>query len=288
VTGGAPHCYRHPAREALVRCTRCDRPICPDCMHPASVGFHCPDDVAVARRTVRSPRTSVGAVVRNSRPYLTGALVAVNVAIYLVTGLQSSAGLTQPTDGPINGLFNSWQLQPDVVYEDNAYWRLLTSAFLHINPLHLGANMVALIVIGPVLEQLLGPLRMAAVYLVAALGGSAAIYCFGSPGVPVVGASGAIFGLFGASLVLVRRLGLDLQWLAGIIVLNFVFTFSVPGISRLGHLGGFLAGGLAAVALAGMPHLRQRLSPRVQAAGLSVLVGVLLLAIALRSAVGGL
>ncbi len=251
------------------------------------MGFHCPDDVAQARRTTRAARTSVGAVLRRSPPYVTGLLVALNAVTYLLTGLQSSTGLTRPTDAPIGSLFNIWQLQPDVVHDDDSYWRLMTSAFLHINPLHLAANMLALIVIGPVLEQLLGRARFLAVYLLAALGGSAAIFCFGPAGVPVVGASGAVFGLFGASLMLARRLGLDLQWLIGVIVINFVFTFSVPGISRLGHLGGFVVGALAALALAGLPQARRRVPPRIQAAGLCALLGALLVAISARTVIGG-
>ncbi|MDQ6850623.1 MAG: rhomboid family intramembrane serine protease [Actinomycetota bacterium] len=281
-----PRCYRHPSRDALVRCTRCDRPICPECMREASVGFHCPEDVAIAKRTARRPRTSVGAMLRGSPPYVTAVLVGLNAVTYLATGLQSPASLTHPTDGPIDGLFSSWQLQPGAVYRDDAYWRLMTSAFLHINPLHLGANMLALVVIGPALERLLGRIRFLALYLLAALGGSAAIYVFGAAGVAVVGASGAIFGLFGASLALVRRLGLDLQWLIGIIVLNFVFTFSVPGISVLGHLGGFVTGALAALAIAGLPQLRRRVPTGVQAAGLSALLAALLLAISVRTVLG--
>src|ERR1700744_1025444 len=83
-----PHCYRHPNREALIRCTRCDRPICPDCMRPASVGFHCPDDVAMARKGQRVQRTSVGAQLRDSPPFATAALVAANVVVFLITGAQ--------------------------------------------------------------------------------------------------------------------------------------------------------------------------------------------------------
>lgn len=282
-----PRCYRHPNREALIRCTRCDRPICPECMRPASVGFHCPDDVAIGRKTIRPVRTSVGARLRESPPYVTGSLIAANLVVYLITGLQSHSGLLgdQSNVGQ-NSLFNDWQLWPIAVGRDGEYWRLITSAFLHINPLHIAANMIALVVIGPSLEALLGRARFLAVYLLAALGGSAAVYAFGSVAVPVVGASGAIFGLFGASLVLVRRLGLDPQWLVGVIVLNFVFTFSVPGISRLGHLGGFVTGVACACAIAGLPQLRERLSARAQGIGLAMVLGVLLLVIAIRSATG--
>jgi membrane associated rhomboid family serine protease len=282
-----PHCYRHPQREALIRCTRCDRPICPECMRPASVGFHCPDDVAIGKRTTRPVRTSVGARLRESPPYVTGSLVAANLIVYLITGLQSHSGLLgdQSNVGQ-DSLFFRWQLWPVAVGRDAEYWRLITSAFLHINPLHIAANMIALVVIGPSLEALLGRSRYLAVYLLSALGGSAAVYAFGAEAVPVVGASGAIFGLFGASLVMVRRLGLDPQWLIGVIVLNFVFTFSVPGISRLGHLGGFVTGAVCAVAIAGLPHLRQRLPARTQALGLGVLCGALLVVVAVRTATG--
>ena len=281
-----PHCYRHPNREALVRCTRCDRPICPDCMREASVGFHCPDDVAIARKSHRPQRTSVGAVLRESAPIATGVLVAANVAIYAITSKQSSGGFSKPE---YSKLFVKWQLQPYAVHADDSYYRLITAAFLHLSLLHILANMVALAVIGPPLERLLGPVRFTALYFLAALGGSAAVYAFGSVGVPVAGASGAIFGLFGASLVMVRRLGLDLQWLVGIIVLNFVFTYSVPNISALGHIGGFLTGGLAAVAIGGVPIARgtaRKLSAQQQSMGLGALAVLLVVVVGVRSATG--
>jgi membrane associated rhomboid family serine protease len=272
------YCYRHPSREAMVRCIRCDRPICPDCMHPASVGFQCPDDIRSGSRSIRRQRTAVGARLRRSPPYVTAVLVALNVAAYLATGLQHGASLADPTRST---LFQDWNLLPYDVHQRGRYWELITSAFLHVNFLHIGSNMIALIVIGPTLERLLGTWRFTAVYLLSALGGAAAVYCFGNPFNPVVGASGAIFGLFGAALVLVRRLGLDLQWLAGIIVLNFVLTFSIAGISKLGHIGGFVTGLLAAVAVAGLPRRRARVPTSTQLLGLggiAVLVAVLVAA----------
>jgi membrane associated rhomboid family serine protease len=267
-----------------VRCTRCDRPICPDCMRDAPVGFHCPDDAALGRKSAPVQRTSVGARLRQAPPYVTTTLILLNVAAYLYTGLKSPGGLDQPYS---DKLFLNWQLQPDAVYRHEQYYRLLTSAFLHVSLLHIGANMLALGIVGPQLERLLGPWRMVAVYLLGALGGSAAIFAFGRPDQPVVGASGAIFGLFAACLVMVRRLGLDPQWLIGVIVLNFVFTFSVRDISKLGHIGGFIAGGLAALAIAGMPAARKRLSTRVQSAGLSGVLVLVGLVIAVRAATGG-
>lgn len=251
------------------------------------MGFHCPDDVGLARKTVRAHRTSVGARLRESPPYVTVVLVALNLAVYLVTAVQSVHGLNDPAATPNGGgLFDDWQLQPAAVYASDQYYRLFTSAFLHISLLHIGANMLALAIVGPPLERLLGRWRFLAVYLLGVLGGSTAIYLFGSPGLPVVGASGAIFGLFAACLVMVRRLGLDPQWLVGIIVLNFVLTFSVHDISRLGHIGGFVIGGVAAVAIGGLPNTRQRIKTSVQGGGLAGLAVLLVVLVAVRTATG--
>jgi membrane associated rhomboid family serine protease len=279
-------CYRHPHREALIRCTRCDRPICPDCMRPASVGFHCPDDVSQAARTVRAPRTSVGAALLNSPPYVTATLVALNVIAYVVTGTNSGGTLRDPTRGASdpNSLFYKWQLQPFAVHNQHRYYEFLTAAFLHVGLLHIASNMLALVVVGPALERLLGRWRFTALYLLSALGGGAAIYAFGSDIGTTVGASGAIFGLFGACIVLVRKLGLDLQWLVGIVAINFVFTFSIHGISKLGHIGGFVTGILAATAIGGLPSLRNRISNQVQLAGLAGVLTLVLLVVGLRTA----
>jgi len=255
-------------------------------MRPAAVGFHCPDDVALGRRATRPARTAVGGRLRTVPPYVTVALIAANVVIYLITGLQSPAGIDNPTASGLHTLFYDWQLQPAAVYHDHSYWRLLTSAFLHVSLLHIASNMLALAVIGPSLEHVLGRWRYLTVYLLSALGGSAAIYAFGSPLEPVVGASGAIFGLFGASLVMVRRLGLDLQWLVGVIVLNFVFTFSISGISRLAHVGGFVTGILAGVAIAGLPRVTGRIGTNRQVAALAGLLVLVVLTVVGKSAAG--
>ncbi|PZS17422.1 MAG: rhomboid family intramembrane serine protease [Pseudonocardiales bacterium] len=280
----APRCYRHPNRETLVRCTRCDRPICPDCMRPASVGFHCPDDVGLARKTVRAPRTAVGARLMQSPPWVTIALIAANLIAYLVTVEQSGGGFTRPVGVPIHQLFYDWQLQPVAVEQRSEYYRLVTAAFLHVTLLHIASNMIALFIIGPLLERLLGRWRFAALYLLGALGGSAAVYAWGQANTAEVGASGAIFGLFAAAVVLYRKLGLDPQWLGMVIVLNFVFTFSIHGISKLGHVGGFIAGGLAALAIAGLPQTRRRFSNRTQLLGLGGVAVLAVLIVAVRTA----
>jgi membrane associated rhomboid family serine protease len=282
----AQRCYRHPNREALIRCTRCDRPICPDCMRPASVGFHCPDDVAEGRRTQRAARTSVGAKILDAPPYVTGTLLALNVIVYVITATAPRATFNDPAAGATagKGVFYHWQLLPEFVHDQHWYYELITSAFLHASVLHIASNMIALAFVGPPLERLLGWWRFLAVYLLSALGGSAAIYAFGNALGTTVGASGAIFGLFGACLVLVRRLGLDLQWLISIIALNFVLTFSISGISKLGHVGGFVTGILAALAIGGLPSVRSRIPGRLQAGGLAGLFVLIVLVVLLRSA----
>ncbi|WP_375498061.1 rhomboid family intramembrane serine protease [uncultured Jatrophihabitans sp.] len=276
-------CYRHPDREAMIRCTRCDRPICPDCMRPASVGFHCPDDVRDGARSVRAPRTMVGGRLRDSPPYVTITLIVLNIAAYLVSGTLDGASLRDPVSHP-SRLFIDWQLFPPAIHNNHEYYELITSAFLHLSPLHIASNMLSLAIVGPILERALGRWRFLAVYLLSALGGSAAIYAFGNEIGYTAGASGAIFGLFGACLILIRKLGLNAQWLIGTIVLNFVITFSVPHISKLGHIGGFLTGLLATTAIAGLPNLRQRIEPRLQAAGLGGVLMLIIVVVGVRTA----
>jgi membrane associated rhomboid family serine protease len=282
--GGTPplaRCYRHPMRETGVRCVRCNRPICPECMRPASVGFQCPDDVKLGRVSQRAPRTVVGAQVRTSRPYVTWTLVGLNVLAYVATAAGSVHGVNQ---NQTSHLFAQWVLLPFKVAHDHQFGRLITAAFLHYGLLHILFNMLALAMIGPYLERLLGMWRFAAVYLISALGSSVAVYAFGSQLQATAGASGAIYGLFAAALLLARELRLNPQWLVGTIVLNFVFTFSVPGISKLGHIGGFIVGGLATVAIAGVPWNRHRLATRIQLAGLGGLLLAIMVTVVWRTA----
>jgi membrane associated rhomboid family serine protease len=277
-----PRCYRHPMRETGVRCVRCDRPICPECMRPASVGFQCPDDVKLAQAGQRAPRTVVGATVRTNYPLVTWTLVALNVAAYIATAAGSVRGWNQ---NHTSHLFQQWVLVPYRVGHDGQYGRLITAAFLHYGLLHIAFNMMALLMIGPFLERLLGWWRFGSIYLLAALGSSVAVYAFDSRYVAAAGASGAIYGLFAAALILVRELQLNPQWLIGTIVLNFVFTFSVPGISKLGHIGGFVVGGAATAAVVGLPWAKRRLPPPVQAAGFAGLLVLLIVATAWRTSV---
>lgn len=271
---GFAGCYRHPDRLTGVRCVRCNRPICPECQQAASVGFQCPDDVRAGAATVRRGRTAVGAIVSSGPPYVTWTLIALNVIVYLVTGLGQGANLVNNTG---TKLFSDWAMVPALVGYQHDYARLITSAFLHNGPLHILLNMWALYVLGPALERVLGWWRFLAVYTLSALGGSVAILVFGNLSQPVVGASGAIFGLFGAALVLSRIVGFDTRSLLITVGINLVFTFSVPGISKLGHIGGFAIGGLATLALLGWSLDRKPLTRKLQRIQAASLAGLLVL-----------
>lgn len=282
---GIGYCYRHPMRETGVRCTRCNRPICPDCMRPASVGFHCPDDVKLGARSIRAARTVAGAPARAGQPTVTWALVGINILVYVATVLEASGRLDNPASARGDSIFNSWQLQPyQVAHGGVEFQRLITSAFLHVNLLHITMNMIALLVVGPFVEQVLGRWRFLTVYLLAAIGGSVAVYLFGNHYQPVAGASGAIYGLFATALVLAHRIRLDLRALLLTLGLNFLLTFTIPGISVEGHIGGFVVGGLAAAAIVWLPAvIAHRRSLVVQLSGLSLVAAVLLIAIVTRT-----
>ena len=270
-----PGCYRHPDRPTGVRCVRCNRPICPECQRPAPVGFQCPDDVKAGAATVRRGRTVVGATVTGGPPVISYGLIGINVVIYLITGLGTGGNLVNNTG---TQLFKDWELVPALVGYNHEYFRLITAAFLHYGPIHILFNMVALYMIGPGLERILGWWRFLAIYLLGALGGSVAILLFANVFGPVVGASGAIFGLFAAALAMSKVVGFDTRSLVITIVFNFIITFSLAGISKWGHIGGFVLGGLATLAVLGWSLQRATLRNRtasVQIAGLAALLVLL-------------
>ncbi|WP_020575030.1 rhomboid family intramembrane serine protease [Actinopolymorpha alba] len=254
-----PTCYRHPERESYIRCQRCGRYICPDCQRQASVGFQCVECVREGNRTMPSARTRFGGVVRGDGAIVTKVILGLNVVIYLLTLLLGRAVEQQLM------LVGRTSFFADAVGEAHgvaggAYWRLLTSAFLHVELLHLAVNMFSLWVLGPALERLLGRARFTALYLVSALAGSAVAYAFTSPLVPIVGASGAIFGLFGATVVLARRMRADMSWFMGILVVNIVLNVLFRSfLSWQGHLGGFIAGLALGAVLAYAPRERRDL-----------------------------
>jgi membrane associated rhomboid family serine protease len=243
------YCYRHPDRETGLSCSECGRPICYECMTPAPVGLRCPEHSGrpqgIRRVAAGTTRTTTRVAARRGNP-VTLALIAVNVLVY---GAELAAG--GRTDGTRNWIYDHGVLLANAVYSNGTpagvahgeWWRLITSAFLHYGPFHLAVNMMSLYFAGSILEQVIGQWRYLLLYLVCGVAGAAgALYW--SPNSLTVGASGAIFGVLGALLVLERRGNIATGGqVAGLIVLNLVITFAYRGsISVGGHIGGLIAG----------------------------------------------
>ncbi|UZN03387.1 rhomboid family intramembrane serine protease [Cellulomonas sp. S1-8] len=249
---------------AYVRCQRCGRPACPDCQRPAPVGVHCVDCVAEAARTAPEGRTVFGGRVRGGRPVVTLTLIAL-CAVSYVLQLTVTGWTSQWAFSPVAGAFEPW--------------RFLTAAFLH-SPgqiFHILFNMIALYMVGPYLESTLGRARFATLYLVSALGGSVGAVLL-APATDtwttaMVGASGAVFGMFGAVLVVLRRLGRDAGPIIGILVLNGVLGFVLPGIAWQAHLGGLVVGAALGAAYAYAPRERRALVGWAAPLALLVLLG---------------
>ena len=305
---GVPVCYRHPGRETYIHCQRCGRPICPDCMRDAAVGFQCPECIAEGRRTVRTPRTRFGGLatgLASGRASLTSlVLIGINVAVWLLitaTGGNRSRLLGwlellpqgRCTPGAASsGMFFPWVHSEAVCstvsghwvpgVADGAYWQLLTSAFTHVALMHIAFNMLALYILGPQLELAVGRARFLAIYLISALTGSAAVYWLAPVYQSTVGASGAVFGLMGALLVVALTVRADVQGILVWIGINFLLTVSVSGISWQGHLGGFVGGTLVAAVLALAPRGPRRTA--YQVAGMTAVAALAVAAIVLRTA----
>jgi membrane associated rhomboid family serine protease len=223
--------------------------VCAQCQRPAPVGVHCVDCVAQAQRATRPTTTVFGGRVRGDRPVVTIAIIALCVVSYLL----------QRT---VPGWTNRWAFSP--LAGSIEPWRFLTSAFLHspVSLLHILFNMVALWSVGPYLEATLGRARYLTLYLVSAVAGSAGAVALapavGGWNTAMVGASGAVFGLFGAVLVVLRRLGRDAGGILGVIVVNGVLSFVLPGIAWQAHLGGLVVGAALGAAYAYAKPGRQR------------------------------
>jgi membrane associated rhomboid family serine protease len=237
-------CYRHPDRETNVSCSNCERPICPDCMTSTPVGMRCPE-CARQRTKVVNP---TGAPGRSDVP-ATYAIIGLCVAAFLAeifTGAELMGGGAAGSIAIDFGLFAYGG--PAIGVAEGEVYRIVTAGFLHSGIIHLGLNMFALYILGTLLESAIGTRRFLGVYFAAVLAGSAGALLL-DPDKLTVGASGGIFGLMAAAFLIARQRGLDeLASQIGIfVVLNLVFTFSVPNISIGGHLGGLVGGGLAAL-----------------------------------------
>jgi membrane associated rhomboid family serine protease len=275
-----PTCFRHPGRETYVSCVRCGRHACPDCLRSAAVGQQCVECIRGSSQGAREARTAFGGRVVTG-PVVTWALVAINIVLYLVVLARPSVaydlemvGLAQGSNGaPVGVGAGQW-------------YRLITSAF--VAPGGLGGlgfmdilfNMWALIIVGPALERMLGSARYLVVYLLSALGGGVFLYYMVALNQQALGASGAVFGLFGAWLVVSRRLRLDSRGIIGLIVINLVLGFVVPRIAWQDHIGGLITGAAITAAYAYAPRSRRFL---VQGAATVAVLALLVIAVIVRN-----
>ena len=268
-----PVCPRHPDRPSYVRCQRCGRPACPDCQRAAAVGFQCVDCVNETQRTTPEVRTVYGGAVAAGKPMVTFGIIAVCVVVYALQMLIPGDWVYKQF--AYNNIFAAPQ------YGAFEPWRMLTSAFLHSpdSLLHILLNMYTLWIFGQALEPILGRIRFLAVYLISAFGGSVGFLLLNPLLVPgqglvgLVGASGAIFGLFGAMLLVQRQRGGDTRQLWILIAINGVIGFLIPHIAWQAHLGGLITGGLCAAILAYAPRGPRR--GLIQALGLAGVVALL-------------
>jgi len=237
------YCYRHPDRETYLSCSECGRPICAECMTPAPVGQRCPEHSGRPQGVRRVASGARRTAFEGTGALVTKTLIGLNVLVYLITVTQG-AGINTPG----GSLFDKWILYgPSVANGD--WWRLITCAFLHASLLHIAFNMYFLWFVGSAVEQVLGRGRFLLVYVVSGLAGSAGALVI-NPRMPTVGASGAIFGILGAALVLERQRNYVLGGQAlGLIVINLILGFVISNISIGGHVGGLIGGVLCTLVL---------------------------------------
>ena len=265
-------CYRHPSRETGVSCSSCGRPICTDCMIPTPVGMRCPE-CAKQRTKVQTASTMFTYV-----PRATYALIAINVVVFLAQVLAGGGG-TNATHGSVYAHGVLWA----PLVADGEWWRLITAGFMHASVLHILFNMVALYFLGQLVEPVMGTVRFVALYFAALLAGSFGVLLFQHDAASV-GASGAVFGLFGAAFVLMRRQGVNpMQTSLGpILILNLLISFT-GGIAWGAHLGGLIGGGLCALLIGAL----DRGSLRGRQLGTAACVGVAAVSLVAALAVAG-
>ncbi|MER6713119.1 rhomboid family intramembrane serine protease [Streptomyces sp. NPDC000877] len=278
-----PTCYRHADRETGIRCTRCERPICPECMVNASVGFQCPECVRSGSGTGHAPtaampRTIAGGTVTADPRLLTKILIGINLAVFIAVQVNESL----LTDLVLLGAWPPAPYLPTQGVAGGEWYRMVTSMFTHQEIWHIAFNMLSLWWLGGPLEAALGRVRYLALYLNSGLAGSALAYLLTSPDTATLGASGAIFGLFGATAVLMRRLNYDMRPIIALLVINLIFTFS-PGfnISWQAHIGGLVAGVAVGYAMVHAPRERRAL---VQYGTCALVLAVVVLLTLLRTA----
>ena len=263
----ASYCYRHPDRQSYILCQRCGRTICPQCQTQAAVGVHCPECIREAQASAPRQKSAILSSLRRTRdaPVVTFSIIGVTALVYVLQLLP---------DSPVTSALAFYG-----PFTPGEPWRLLTSLFVHSQGslLHILFNMFSLFIFGPLLEGMVGRVRFLALYLIAGLGGSVAVLLL-APYTPVVGASGAIFGLLGAYFVIQRKLGGNNVQLLIVIGLNLVIGF-LPGtnIAWQAHLGGLVVG--SAVALVYLRTRRRDQRTRQIALVAGIVAAVLVLAV---------
>ncbi|MEV8095757.1 rhomboid family intramembrane serine protease [Kitasatospora sp. NPDC085879] len=282
-TAELPGCYRHPERETGVGCSRCGRPICPDCMVSASVGFHCPECVRGEAAEHRPARTRFGGLPTADGALVTKVLIGLNLLVFLVTEYLSpkwGVRLAMLSGTSFGGV----PVRYGVAQGPEEWYRLFTAVFVHSGPFHILMNMISLWVLGPQLERVLGRGRYLALYLLSGLAGNAFAYLVTGGNVFSVGASGAIFGLLGATAVLFRVTRTPLGPVIALLVFNLVITFSVSAIDWRAHVGGLVAGAVTGAGLMYAPRGRRNL---VQGLTLAGVLAVVVLMVVVESALLG-
>ncbi|MEK9519460.1 rhomboid family intramembrane serine protease [Streptomyces sp. NPDC087908] len=280
---GVPRCYRHPEVETGIRCTRCEKPICPSCMVSASVGFQCPDCVRSGSGTghaadANQPRTLAGGRVASDGRLVTKILIGINLAVYLAV---LAFGDRLVDELVLIGYAYSPALGELVGVADGEWYRLLTSTVLHQELWHILFNVLGLWVIGGIVEPELGRIRYAALCLLSGLSGSVLAYLVAAQNQPSLGASGVVYGLIGAWVVLARRQRHDMRPVVLFVALSLLMTFTRPGISWEAHVGGLVAGAVVTYALVHAPRARRNL---VQYGALSLVLLIDLGIVLARSA----
>jgi membrane associated rhomboid family serine protease len=236
-------CYRHPRNETAVACSNCGRPICTECMVFAPVGIKCPECAGQPTGIKKATSQAKFAAGIGMGALVTKTLIGLNVLVFLVQ--QAQGGI------PVSEIYQRGALFGPSIAVNDEWYRMITSGFLHATILHIGFNMLMLWWFGSALEGLLGRARFLTVYLVSLVAGSAGALLL-SPDVPTVGASGAVFGVLGAGIVLERRGVYVFGGSAlGVVFLNLVLGFFIGNVSIGGHLGGLAGGMLATLALGG-------------------------------------
>ena len=281
-------CFRHSGRETYVTCQRCGRPICPDCMVPSAVGHQCPECVRSGSRETRQAALPYGGS-RVANPLVDSAvLIGINVAVWvaiMATGGNNSPLLhwlpllpetSRATDA-------SGQMVLVQGVNNGAVWQVFTAIFTHVAIMHIALNMLSLFFLGPPVTAVLGRARFLAVYFLSGLAGSVVVLYLSHPNGQTLGASGAIFGLMGAFLVIARKLQGNVNQILFWLGINLVFTFTQPGISWQGHMGGLVGGVVATGIIVAVPRGPRRALIQWSALGVMALVLLVLVLVKVQT-----